>query len=287
VRAACQNVASDCCAYGYATKLIGGATPQLTNTALFTIESCCVSAGTMAFPACKAASGMFQNNVQAPEADDTNWAVQDGTGFSRSVGRYTGMCFGVTINNDCRMSTAGTYVTDKCCKSKAPAFFQFKMGTEDAATGARATVLGATNLPKCKLSYGTATATARSLKRIKWQAEAAATDLARYVNIPMTFKRGQKQATICLYALDADAAGQDCSWENLCGLAGETPVVPNADTGSYAAGCELRLTGRVGSTTSACCSPTFSVDQFDSGAEGMLAASSTTSITQRIELIGH
>jgi hypothetical protein len=277
----CKELDEGYCPYGYAP-LTTSPGSILTG---FTIEKCCGRDGTASFPVC---SSVTNGAVQAPDAGDTNWAIQDNSGFVRTVGQYTGMCFSVTINNDC--SFGDDTVASKCCAGKAPAFMSFKIPTLAAVTGEeRANVFAAAKFKQCKVAYGSPTTTARSVKRIGRWTSANINDDTQFFNVPLTFRRGQKQTTVCMYTLNQAATKDDvdCSWEHICGLAVATgtPPVPDADTGSYALGCEVRLIGRRATSSSLCCSPTMSVEDFESGGENRLAAATSTAAT--IELIGH
>jgi hypothetical protein len=278
----CLDLDEGYCPYGYAPLT----TSPGSISSAFTIERCCGRDGTDSFPVC---SSVTNGAVQAPDAGDTNWAIQDNSGFVRTVGQYTGMCFSVTINNDC--SFGDDTVASKCCAGKAPAFMSFKIPTEAAVDNQeREAVLAADSFKQCKVAYGSPTTSARSLKRIgRW----ISNDDTRFFNVPLTFRRGQKQTTVCMYTLNKEATKDnlDCSWEHICGLAVATgtPPVPDAGTGSYALGCEVRLIGRRATSSSLCCSPTMSVEEFDSGVENRLAAATAaaTSTAATIELIGH
>lgn len=248
------------CPYGYAKKQ---SDPPLTSAA--TVANCCQRAtDIVSFPECTAASSGGSGAVQAITADDSSWLVQDGNGFTRTVGKYTGMCFNIKIDtSDC--NSADT----KCCTSKPPMFLQFKVPS--------ATTIDAT----CKLSYGTAVANANSVKRVaKWIEVGSDANAAKFFNVPITWKKGSKTGTACLYSL-ADVS-DGCKLENVCGV-GATPTVPDAN-GSYDAGCELRVVGRKGAASSACCAPTFSIMSFDSSVENRLAGGAPAS--EKIELHG-
>ena len=52
---------------------------------------------------------------------------------------------------------------------------------------------------------------------------------------------------------------------------GANATVPDSD-GHYDKGCELRLVGRKGAASSACCAPTFSVASFDPTEESRVMA---------------
>jgi hypothetical protein len=276
----CKGLDEGFCPWGYAALM----TDPGTIEAGFTIETCCGRDGIASFPVCSTVS---KGAIQAPDAADTNWAIQDGAGFVRTVGQYTGMCFSVTINNDCEF--ADEAVASKCCvPNKVPAFMSFKIPTATGATGEeRATVLAANTFGRCKVAYGSPTASVRSLRRITRWTTVANGDDTRYVNLPLSFRRGQKQTTVCVYTHNkASNGGYDCSWEHLCGLAvaAGTPPIPDDATG-FVTGCELRLIGRKSTKSSLCCSPTVSVEDFDSSAENRLASANSSSSV--IELFGH
>lgn len=284
----CTNAAfSDTfCPYGYTSAMVATGSPLITADPP-TAELCCARDTTTAsFPVCASTTAGGADAVQAVTSDDTNWAVQDNSGFARSVGQFTGMCFSVVINNDC--SAGNPLLASKCCAKKAPSYLQFKLPESDLGiTALRASTLTSTNVKKCKLSYGTAGGSAASLKRItKWTPiGTGVADSAEYFNVPITWRKGQKQATVCVYSNyfnnDSDI---DCSWENLCGFAdGSVPT----DAGVFAKGCELRIVGRKGAATSACCAPTFSVQAFDSNDEARLSAAAAAGPTTSIELLGH
>ena len=237
------------CPYGYAKKL---SDPPLTSAA--TVETCCQrDTSIAAFPVCTSTNSGGAGAMQAPSADDASWLVQDGNGFTRSVGKYTGMCFNVRIDtSDCKGGDT------RCCTTKPPAFAQFKVANSASIDS------------KCKISYGTATATTASLKRItSWMSVGTTSDdRANYFNVPITWKKGSKTGTACIYTIDtADAS---CPLDTVCGV-GATPTVPDAN-GSYDKGCELRLVGRKSAASSACCAPTFSVTSFDPNEESSLLA---------------
>jgi hypothetical protein len=252
------------CPYGYAPKLYeanavvnAGATP--------TVEACCQRAtDIMAFPECRSVTAAgAAAGVQAVVADDSSWKVQDGNGFTRSVGKYTGMCFSVKIDKaDCGGPNAAT----TCCTSKPPAFMQFKVNAAPAAG--------------CRFSYGAANAQPSALKRItKWLAIGnGADDTAVYFNVPIVWKKGSKTGTACMYTLDQEDA--TCAFEKVCGL--NDNRVPDAD-GSFDEGCELRVIGRKTAASSACCAPTLSVTSFDSLDENRLAGAPASG---KIELQG-
>lgn len=247
------------CPYGYAAKEGG-----TTVTGAPTVAACCQRAtDIMAFPECNTAVSAGATGLQAIVADDSSWKVQDGNGFTRSVGKYTGMCFSVKIDQaDCDK------VNDKvCCTSKPPAFLQFKVNASPDAS--------------CRLSYGGANANPQALKRITaWQSvgTVANTDAAKFFNVPIVWKKGSKTGTACLYTLDTDAPS--CMFEKVCGL--NDARVPDA-TGSYDEGCELRVIGRKGPASTACCAPTMSVTSFDSLDENRLAGAPASG---KIELQG-
>jgi len=237
------------CPYGYAKKL---SDPPLITAA--TVENCCQrDTSIAAFPVCNSTNSGGAAAMQAPSGDDASWLVQDGNGFTRSVGKYTGMCFSVRIDtSDC---TGGD---PRCCTSKPPAFLQFKVANSTAISS------------KCKISYGTATANTASLKRItSWLSVGSGdADKANYFNVPITWKKGSKTGTACMYSIDA--ADASCPLDTVCGI-GANPTVPDAN-GNYDKGCELRLVGRKGAASSACCAPTFSVASFDPNEESRLMA---------------
>jgi hypothetical protein len=270
----CTNTAFDAetfCPYGYKTAVVDTATLDDKTSDDPTVELCCDSDATVVddFPTCKGGIG-GDTAVQAQDASDTNWAVHDGNGFTRTVGVYSGMCFSLTINNDC--SSGSEAMKAKCCAKKPMSYLQFKLPKTWLTPGDRKTALA--NLAKCKVSYGSDTVNARALKRVTTAAWKTSGDV-QLVNIPVSFKRGQRQATVCVYAL-SDAPGTlDCSWSNLCGI--DTADVE----ASPSKGCEIRMVGKA-PTSSACCSPTLSIDAFDSS-ENRLAAGGNGSI---IELVG-
>jgi len=246
------------CPYGYVAK---ESDPPITLAA--TVAACCERDGTIvSFPECTATSSAGATGLQAIVADDSSWRVQDGNGFTRSVGKFTGMCFSVKIDKaDC--DAADT----KCCTSKPPAFLQFKVNASPDAS--------------CRLSYGGANANPQALKRITaWQSvgTVANTDAAKFFNVPIVWKKGSKTGTACLYTLDTDAPS--CMFEKVCGL--NDARVPDA-TGSYDEGCELRVIGRKGPASTACCAPTMSVTSFDSLDENRLAGAPASG---KIELQG-
>lgn len=258
------------CPYGYTNAVVAAA--NLRSSADPTVELCCAADATVLndFPICANGVG-GASAVQAQDSADTNWAVHDGTGFTRTVGQYTGMCFSLTTANDCAFGSEATKA--KCCTKKPPTYLQFKLPQTAGTPTARANALAA--LSKCKVSYGSDTANARALKRITTWTKPAG-DVTQYFNLPVTFKRGQKQATMCVYALNAAPGGIDCSWTNLCGLDLD-PVT------AAALGCEIRMVGKATAASSACCSPTLSIDAFDSS-ESRLADGAPASAT--IELHG-
>lgn len=245
------------CPYGYVAKEGGS-----TITAAPTVAACCKRAtDIMAFPECNTAVSAGATGLQARVADDSSWKVQDGNGFTRSVGKYTGMCFSIKIDKaDC---APGDTV---CCTSKPPAFMQFKVNAAPA--------------DGCRLSYGGANANPQGLKRITaWQSIGTTSDdTAKFFNVPIVWKKGSKTGTACLYTLDQDTPA--CMFEKVCGL--NDARVPDA-TGSYDEGCEVRVIGRKGPASSACCAPTMSVTSFDSLDENRLAGAPASG---KIELQG-
>jgi len=250
------------CPYGYVKKETD---PPVEAVA--TVAACCKRATDIsAFPECTAVTSGGASAVQAMTTDDASWSVQDGNGFTRTVGRFTGMCFSIKIG------TADCDPTDKnCCTSKPPAYLQFKVADSSTIDA------------KCKMSYGTAVANVNSIKRItKWLSvgTVAGTDAANYFNVPITWKKGAKTGTACIYSLAS--AHVSCPLEDICGV-GASAAVPDAD-GNYDQGCELRLVGRKGAASSACCAPTFSVTSFDSTEENRLASGAPAG--QTIELQG-
>jgi hypothetical protein len=269
------------CPYGY--KRV--ANPQTLNT--LRVDVCCEADTTAvaAFPVCWDAKSAGVDGttkaMQALEAGDTNWGIHDNAGFTRVLNQFTGMCFSITILNDC--TSADPLVKDKCCSKKVPAYFQFKIPTPLGAPDQdRVDTLAPTKLPRCKISYGHELSNARTLKRVtKWTPVVDTSAQAQYVNVPLTFKKGQRQLTVCMYSLNAAPGGLDCSWENICGLSGDTPPVPDTN-GSYKTGCELRIVGRKTAASSLCCAPTFSVEAFDSSAENRL--SNGAPVSEVIEL---
>jgi len=268
VATSCTGLATDYCPYGYKAK----AGSEAFAVALHSVDKCCVEDTTVVddFPVCQNGIG-GASALQALDSADTNWAVHDGTGFTRTVGQYTGMCFSLTTANDCAFGNEATKA--KCCTKKPPTYLQFKLPQTAGTPTARTNALAALN--KCKVSYGSDTANARALKRITTWTKPNG-DATQYFNLPVTFKRGQKQATMCVYALNAAPGGIDCSWTNLCGL--------DLDPATAAAlGCEIRMVGKATAASSACCSPTLSIDAFDSS-ESRLADGAPASAT--IELQG-
>lgn len=268
VKTACAALPVDYCPYGYKALAGAGTVPAGS----YTVERCCERDTTLAaFPMCNAASSGGNGAVQATTADDASWMVQDGNGFTRSVGRFTGVCFSVKI--DTSECTAGT----KCCSERAPSYLQFKIADAMYAT--------ATNV-KCKLSYGTAISNVNGIKRIaKWSSVGtSAADTAKFFNVPITWRKGAKTATVCLYSTNTVEGTLDCTFENICGVKpGDDATVPD-DNGNYDKGCELRLIGRKNAASSACCAPTFAVESFDSTVENRLANGSPAGGT--IELRG-
>lgn len=267
----CTNLATDYCPYGYVAKPKGSDTA--VGAALHMVDTCCVDASkTDDFPKCQGGIG-GASALQAQDSGDTNWAVHDGNGFTKTVGAYTGMCFSLTIANDCAYGNEATKA--KCCTRRPFTHLQFKIPVTAGAPASRTTALAALN--KCKVSYGSDVANVRALKRLSptaWINPVG--DDTQYVNIPVTFKRGQKQATVCLYSLNAAPGGIDCSWSNLCGI--------DTDPATAAAlGCELRMVGKATAASSACCSPTLSIDAFENS-ESRLADGAPA--TQTIELLG-
>lgn len=271
----CTNAAFDAdtfCPYGYKNAVAAAMAEK--NAGDPTVEVCCAADATVVndFPICNVVGGVGgADAVQAQDSADTNWAVHDGTGFTRTVGQYTGMCFSLTTANDCAFGSEATKA--KCCTKKPPTYLQFKLPQTAGTPTARTNALAALN--KCKVSYGSDTANARALKRITTWTKPAG-DETQYFNLPVTFKRGQKQATMCVYSLNAAPGGIDCSWTNLCGLDLD-PVT------AAALGCEIRMVGKATAASSACCSPTLSIDAFDSS-ESRLADGAPASAT--IELHG-
>jgi hypothetical protein len=270
------------CPYGYVPK-----TGSWTVTTV-TVEDCCVRDTThAAFPACNdtvSNGGAGPTGVQAPDEGDTNWSILSDSAFARTLGKYTGMCFSITRNNECQFGYAG--VASTCCTTKAPAFLQFKIGNAAGVAISADPLRHATldGLSKCKLAYGTDIANSRGLKRISALTDVEATGgLAQYYNVPLVFKKGQSQATVCIYSLDAPSTKTiDCAWQNLCGFTGAS--VPD-DTLGYALGCEARLVGRVKAASSACCAPTYSVTGFDPTIQSRLANDANASV--HIELSPH
>lgn len=261
----CTNTAFDdgaYCPYGYVPVTVTTVAAQVS--ALPTVEACCARDTTVAsFPVCTDVASGRVGAVQASTPDDASWAVQDGNGFTRTVGKFTGMCFTIRIDDsDCT-------VGHKCCTAKPPAYLQFKVGTAPG-TG-------------CKVSYGTAVANVNSLKRItKWLTVGSVTaDTASYFNVPVTWKKGSKTGTACIYSLVTPAA-TNCMLESICGVnaGGDVPDL----NGNYDKGCELRLVGRKSAASAACCAPTFSVTSFDSTEENRLAGGAPAS--GNIELQG-
>jgi len=247
---------TDYCPYGY-TPLTGTSVPA---TAL-SVKNCCVRDTTLkSFPACDDASSGSTGAVQVVDAEDGSWLVQDGQGFTRSLGRYKAMCFNILVNDNL-CNTA-----DACCTTKRPAYMQFKLAA-DSLTAA----------PRCKFSYGTAVATLNGLKRIKWTSP---TDDAttRFVNVPLVWKKNAKATTMCIYS--DYSVGDTCEFETVCGLSGDSPAVPDA-SGNYDDGCEMRIVGRAKAGSAACCTPTFSVDAFDSNTENRVAGAEVTQIELR------
>lgn len=233
-----------------------------------TIENCCVQdTDIVSFPACSATLSGGASAIQAPTFDDVSWLLQDNNGFTRTVGKYTGMCFTVLVDdNDCGAAS-------NCCTKKRPSYMQFKL-TDAMVTAAKTA--------KCNLSYGTGVATANGLKRItKWNTAGTA---GKFINLPLVWRRNAKTTSVCVYSVYSASNANVCDFETICGLSGEVPAVPDA-SGNYANGCELRAVGRASATSSACCAPTFSVEAFDSTAENRLAAGGAAS-SGIIELSG-
>jgi len=260
----CTVDAGAICPYGYK---ITAVIADLAKDA--SIENCCIQdEAVVSFPACKAPVSGGTTAIQAPTSEDTSWLVQDGSGYTRTVGRYTGMCFTVLVdNNDC-----DAVANPACCTAKRPAYVQFKINADMH--------LAATSTAKCRLSYGTGIANANSLKRItSW----AAAGTGKYVNLPLTWKKNAKTTTVCVYSVYSASATNECDLETICGV-GAVPTAPDED-GNYAAdGCELRIVGRKTAASSACCTPTFAVEAFDSTVENRLADGAPATAT--IELHG-
>lgn len=268
----CSAADESFCPYGYTNVMVAAGDVVGTTP---TVALCCErDDGIPSFPVCTDTTSGGTGAVQASTLDETSWGVQDGAGFTRTVGRFTGMCFTVLIdNNECTGD-------DKCCTTKAPAYVQFKLPT------AKASGLNS----KCKLSYGNAVTTVNGVKRItKWSADIGSTNAIKMVNLPISFRKGAKTATVCLYSTYAYGPTFDCSFENMCGFGTTRTTSPVAatvpsDDGSYAAGCEFRVVGRRSAASSACCAPTFSVESFDSTNENRLAGGAPA--TSTIELTG-
>jgi hypothetical protein len=231
------------CPYGYVKK--DSATP--TDPA--TVASCCQrDTSIVSFPECNAASSAGAAGLQARVKDDSSWKLQDnGNAFARPVGKYTGMCFNIRVAKaDCSASDP------VCCTARPPAFLQFKLPSATVPQD------------QCRLSYGSAVAIPKALKRISaWQrvGTPGAADDAKFFNVPIIWKKGSKTGTACLYTLDGEDPA-NCLMENICGV-GASPTVPSA-SGSYDRGCEMRLIGRKGPASTSCCAPAFSVSSFDS-----------------------
>jgi len=236
------------CPYGYTDDASKAASTTVT------IENCCLQdSAIVSFPACSATGAGGATAIQAPTSDDTSWLVQDGSGFTRTVGKFTGMCFTVLVdNNDCGVAGA-------CCTAKRPAYMQFKI--TDAMVAAAKTA-------KCRLSYGNGVSTVNGLKRItKWNAAGTG---GKFINLPLTWRRNAKTTTICVYSAYTASDTNVCDFETICGLSGDTPTVPD-EAGTYANGCELRIVGRKTAASSACCTPSFAVEAFDSTTENRMA----------------
>lgn len=266
------------CPYGYAADSTKGTSETLT------VEECCKRDSTMkSFPVCKDASSGGGTATQAASVDEVSWLVQDGNGFVRSVGKYRGICFTVLVNDfECNPNGLDS-ATTTCCSKKRPVYLQFKLPTSTVTSisGTGGTSTG----KKCKLSYGTAVVTSNGLKRIsKWSIPATGVTDTSFVNVPLTWKRNAKATTVCLYS--DYTADDSCQFEEICGLNRadtDALAVPDA-SGSYQNGCEMRIVGRATAASSACCTPTFAVDAFDSNAENRLADGAPAG--QTIELHG-
>jgi hypothetical protein len=238
------------CPYGYAANATSA---DLTT---LSVANCCErDASLVSFPVCNATSSAGSTAVQALTADDSSWMVQDGNGFTRSVGRYVGMCFSIRIDT----ANCDAVADPTCCTARAPAYLQFKVPASTTINS------------KCRLSYGTGIANVNSLKRItKWSSVGSGDTTAKFVNVPVTFKKNQRTSTICLYSIYSAVEDNSCDFEDICGLSGADPLVPDAN-GNYDKGCELRILGRKSAASSACCTPTFAVEDFDSTVENRLA----------------
>lgn len=255
----CTNTAFDdggYCPYGYTAKTVTAVGDK--DPATPTVALCCErDTGLRSFPVCTDTSSAGAAGLQAPTLDATSWSVQDGNGFVRSVNKYKGMCFSVLVDDSDCMSDGG--VATACCSTRKPTFVQVKLPPAMITTA---------DTKKCRLSYGTGVANINSLKRItKWSTVGLGTNSeAKFFNVPITWKKGAKTATVCLYS--NYAADPACAFEKICGVDG---AVPDAN-GNYDGGCELRIVGRKVAGSSACCAPTFSVESFDSNSENRLAA---------------
>lgn len=270
----CSGIDADYCPYGLKADTTG--TPHEIAANAIAVHKCCVEDTSKldAFPKCWAPGVAGATAMQALDADDTNWGIQDNSGFGRSLGKYGGICFAITTKHDC--SLGDEVVAPQCCTSRLPAYLQVKLPTTLGASGDQSAPAAALT-GACRLSYGSELANARSLKRITKLTAAngdATTAKAQYVNVPLAFKKNQRQITVCLYTLSAAPGSIDCSWDKICGLSGTSPVVNDA-TG-YATGCQVRMVGRKSAGSAACCTPAFSVDAFDSS-ESRLAANAAQS----------
>jgi hypothetical protein len=137
-------------------------------------------------------------------------------------------------------------------------------------------VTAVTTTKKCKLSYGTPIATANALKRITKWSEIGTANKPKYFNLPLTWKKGARTTTMCVYSdYTADAS---CKFESICGLAGGDKAPVPDDAGNFDDGCEFRIVGRKIAGSSACCAPTFAVESFDSNAENRLSGDAVTQI---------
>jgi hypothetical protein len=268
----CSNAAFDdgnYCPYGYTPKTVNAV--AMKDPATPTVALCCErDTGMRSFPVCTDTSSAGSTGLQAPTLDATSWSVQDGNGFVRSLNKYKGMCFSVLVDDSDCMSDGG--VATACCSSRRPTFVQVKLPP---------TMVTTTGSKNCRLSYGTGVANVNSLKRItKWSTAGLGTSSeAKFFNVPITWKKGAKTATVCLYS--NYAADPACTFEKICGVDGTVPDL----NGNYDGGCELRIVGRKVSGSSACCAPTFSVESFDSNSENRLAGGGEASSSATIDIV--
>jgi hypothetical protein len=226
----------------------------------------------MSFPTCSDASSGGSAALQAALADDSSWSVQDGNGFTRSLGRYRGICFTILVNdNECNPNGGAG---DACCTTKKPQFVQFKLPA--------ATVTQISSTKKCKLSYGSPVATVNGLKRISKWSTPTGDATTKFFNVPLVWKKNAKATTMCVYS--DYTADDSCQFEDICGLMDGDSLAAPSSAGNYDTGCEIRIVGRAKPGSSACCTPTFAVESFDSNTENRLAAGAPAG--QTIELVG-